>query len=91
MIFELEPVARDKHGKLIADYSVRDFYEKLAEELLEAHEQAANQDTYCELCELLDIMTVCATRIKSLGIKPYVLDVYQRSLITNNRKRGYLE
>ena len=44
MIFNLEPCKRDKRGRNIADYSIRDHYEKLAEEVFEAHEKAVFLD-----------------------------------------------
>ena len=40
MIYNLEPCKRDKRGRNVTDYSVRDHYEKLAEEVFEAHEKS---------------------------------------------------
>ena len=82
MIFNLEPVKRDKTGKLIADYSYRDFYEKIGEELMKAHEEAVwtvffaneigdgsrlQEEAHYEILELLDLMTAVATRINALA------------------------
>ena len=44
MIFDLKPVDYDKHGRCVADYEVSDFYEKIGEELMEAHTQAVFAD-----------------------------------------------
>lgn len=83
MTFNLEPVKRDKAGKRITSYEVRDFYEKIGEELLEAHTQAIfldwakgsdafdEHETACqagqEILELFDLMTAVATRINALA------------------------
>ena len=105
MIFELEPVKRDKHGRNVADYQPRDFYEKLAEEFLEAHLEAADLINYGEETfpaelvqdmkikearELIDLMTVCATRIAALGLPQETFKQIQLDTINRNRERGYL-
>lgn len=96
MIFNLEPVKRDKLGRNVANYRIRDFYEKIAEELLEAH-AAADSDsadnelaTFAEARELIDLMTACATRIYSLSLDAELLAEIQNSIIEHNRERGYL-
>ncbi len=95
MIFELEPVRRDKRGKEIFDYVVRDFYEKMSEELLEAHATACDthpQAVTEEIKELLDLMTVCATRISViLPDQMYFLSELQEEIITRNKARGYFD
>ena len=70
MTFNLEPCKRDRRGRNVADYRVRDHYEKLAEEVFEAHEAAVLlndlheymvKETEEEVFELLHVMTVCAS------------------------------
>ena len=105
MIFELEPVKRDKLGRNVADYQPRDFYEKLAEEFLEAHGEAAylidfDEETFPddlvqdmklkEARELIDLMTVCATRIAALDLPQDTFKQIQLDTINRNRERGYL-
>lgn len=90
MVFELEPVKRDKFGRKVADYDTRHFYEKIAEELLEAHDHAVDGG-YWEAYELLDVMTACATRINALNIQPEKLKNWQLDIIKNNRARGYFD
>lgn len=105
MIFELEPVKRDKLGRNVADYQPRDFYEKLAEEFLEAHNEAAyliafDEETFPddlvqdmklrEARELIDLMTVCATRIAALDLPQDTFKQIQLDTINRNRERGYL-
>lgn len=103
MIFNLEPCLRDKRGRNVADYTVRDFYEKLSEELLEAHEAAVAAeyddrgeiDETDELIELIHVMTVCAARIKDIANEWHISDEQlaklQEGVIELNRKRGYFK
>ena len=91
MIFNLEPCKRDKRGRNVTDYAVRDHYEKLAEELFEAHEAAIVNDPNAEAIELLHVMTVCSTRIRNLGLSDEHLAELQQFVIEHNRERGYFE
>lgn len=91
MIFELEPVVRDKLGRKIAEYSLRHFYEKMSEELLEAHEAAVVGSTGQEATELLDLMTACTTRLKALKMSERELNRLQKKIYERNKERGYLE
>ena len=98
MNFNLEPVWRDKRGKEIVDYEIRDFYEKISEELLEAHAVACSehpQAAIFEIRELLDLMTVCATRINVLAAQHHVTDddlaEMQNHVVECNRERGYFD
>lgn len=92
MTFELEPVKRDKLGRKIADYDTRHFYEKIAEELLEAHEAACfENDPVSEVMELLDVMTACATRINSIYLTEGLLEDLQKRVIDRNADRGYFD
>lgn len=89
MIFLLEPCKRDGRGRNIANYEIRDHYEKLAEELFEAHAEAVNGDKLTEAIELIDLMTVCASRIITLGIAEDDLADIQGKVIERNYERGY--
>lgn len=103
MLFNLEPVKHDKLGKKIAEYDVRDFYEKLAEELMEAHTaaielegllevaypEAIQSEIEAEIGELLDLMTACATRIHALKLTDKRLSELQAAIIEKNKARGY--
>lgn len=92
MVFELEPVKRDKLGRKIADYDTRHFYEKIAVELLEAHELSCfDNDPVGEVMELLDVMTACATRINALNLPKELLEFLQKRIIARNADRGYFE
>ena len=103
MIFNLEPCLRDKRGRNVADYTTREHYEKLSEELLEAHEAAVavefddrgTTDVTDEIWELLHVMTVCAARIKAIADEFHISDEQlaqmQKDVIKHNRKRGYLK
>lgn len=89
MIFLLEPCKCDKRGRNISGYSVRDHYEKLAEELFEAHEAAIERNPNAEATELLHVMTVCAARIIALGMDDERLVELQVAVIKHNSERGY--
>lgn len=92
MVFELEPVKRDKLGRKVADYQPRHFYEKIAEELLAAHELSCfDNDPVGEVMELLDVMTACATRINSIYLTEGLLEHLQDCVIDRNADRGYFE
>lgn len=90
MIFKLEPCKYDKRGRKVCEYRVRDHYEKLAEEMFEAHEKAVLLDEYEEAFELLHVMTVCASRIAVLDLSNEQLAGIQEAVIDHNRERGYL-
>ena len=89
MTFNLEPVKRDKLGRNISDYSIRDFYEKISEELLESHTEAVLGHHFSEPFELLHVMTACATRITVLNLCDEELAELQQCVIERNRGRGY--
>ena len=90
MLFALEPVKRDKLGRKIADYKLRNFYEKIAEELFEAHDWAVCESApTSEATELLDVMTACATRINALNLPKELLEDCQGRVIARNADRGY--
>lgn len=103
MIFNLEPCLRDKLGRNVADYTIREHYEKLSEELLEAHEAAVafqfddrgDTDETDEIWELIHVMTVCAARIKTIADEFHISDKQlaqmQADVIKHNRKRGYFK
>lgn len=93
MTFNLEPCKRDKLGRNVKDYRVRDFYEKISEELLEAHTEAIYDDRPNEAKELIQVMTVCASRIRALGwdVDDNQLAAIQQAVIERNRARGYFE
>lgn len=92
MIFKLEPVKRDKLGRKVADYEPRHFYEKIAEELFEAHDWAVCESApVSEATELLDVMTACATRINALNLPKELLEDCQEQIIARNTDRGYFD
>ena len=91
MNFNLEPCKRDKRGRNVADYRIRDHYEKLAEEMFEAHERAVLLDEYEEALELLHVMTVCASRLATMDLSEERLADIQQAVIEHNRERGYFK
>lgn len=101
MKFELEPLKIDKKGKEFSDYKTEEFYKKIFEGVLTAHTQAIYSDTdkICleeytqnEAEALLNVMTICATRLTNIRHDcEDSLDYLQKKLIEDNRDKGYLE
>ncbi|MBR2518390.1 MAG: hypothetical protein IKE46_01180 [Selenomonadaceae bacterium] len=110
MKFVLKPVTRDKHGKFVSEYEYRDFYSQIGEALMTAHETACwisflaaqnaddrrlKDEAQYEICELIDLMTAVATRIKALadehGYTTSDLAEMQKRVIESNRNYGQFE
>lgn len=110
MKFVLKPVNRDKHGKFVSEYEYRDFYSQIGEALMTAHESACwesfladqnaddnrlKDEAQYEICELIDLMTAVATRIKFLadeyGYNSNDLAEFERRVIETNRRYGHFE
>ena len=65
------PVVRDGNGKLAKDYSSRDWYLKLQEEIFETVEDYFIDFSYNQPVktaeEIADVITVCISWLKNLG------------------------
>ena len=107
MKFVLKPVTRDKHGKFVSEYEYRDFYSQIGEAMMTVHETACwmsfladqgadekrlKDEAQYEICELIDLMTAVATRIKFLadefGYDEKDLLELQHRVIEINRRIG---
>ena len=106
----LKPVTRDRHGKFVSEYEYRDFYSQIGEAMMTAHETACwmsfladqnvdekrlKDEAQYEICELFDLMTTVATRIKALadehGYDEKDLAEFERRVIEVNRHYGHFE
>ena len=98
------PVIKDKHGKLTKDYSTKDWFAKIQEEVTEAHAVAAVIDdckecgeriediTYKKLAEeLQDLITVCTSMLQWLGFDESKRNELAMQVNDKNRNRGYFE
>lgn len=97
------PVVKDKHGKLIKDYSFTDWFNQLNQELDEIKEAAFIVDT--SVCaeyelqqrinalaeELQDLITVCTSMLQWLGFDESKRNQLAMQVNEKNRSRGYLE
>ena len=99
------PVVRDKSGKMTKDYSPRDWYLKLQEEIFETVEVgqkmlfAKRSSFYTEKKvakikdnlseELADVITVCISWLESLGIDEKKRSELFAKVNEKNEKRGY--
>lgn len=76
------PVKRDGKGIPTDEYTTREWYEKIIEEVMEAHREAVKLEVDCdyddfpesiakehsnEAEELMDIITVCTGRLAAIG------------------------
>lgn len=93
------PVLHDKHQTYDANTSVRTWFQKLQEEVMEAHEKAVyyqlagedDEDRRAGLAEeLTDIKTVCETYLHALGYDGCERAAIQRRVNEKNKRRGYL-
>lgn len=86
------PVKRDGNGKRLVDYTVRDHYEHIAGEILEALMAAVDGNRSAEREELMDIITVCTSRLSVIGCDTQA-EWYELARMVNekNRKRGYFK
>ena len=87
------PVIRDGNGKLIRDYSPRDWYLKLQEEIFEVMQLSLLRDVYEEEIseELADVITVCISQLEALGYDEKGRSEIFRRVNEKNEKRGYFE
>lgn len=93
------PVLHDKHQTCDANTSARVWFQKLQEEVMEAHEKAVcyqlagedDEDRRAGLAEeLTDIKTVCETYLNALGYDGCERAAIQRRVNAKNKRRGYL-
>lgn len=93
------PVLHDRHQTYDANTSVRTWFQKLQEEVMEAHEKAVyyqlagedDEDRRSGLAEeLTDIKTVCETYLHALGYGGCERAAIQRRVNEKNKRRGYL-
>ena len=83
------PVIRDKNGKLTRDYSTRDWFLKLQEEIFEAFEES--NDKYINHYEVADIITVCISYLNAIGYNEKMRSELFRRVNEGNEKRGYFK
>ena len=82
------PVKRDGNGRLTKDYSRREWFAKILEEVLEAHDTLSNT-RLAE--ELTDIITVCTSYLDAIGYNENDRAELQRQVNEKNFKRNYFE
>lgn len=99
------PVKRDSNGKLTADYTVKDWLQKVNEEMDEFKQEAwvlcegniksnslGNEGNRSYLAqEACDVITVIYGLCAKFGIDGDYMDKMMRNVIEKNRKRGYLD
>lgn len=96
------PVKRNKFGERVASLSVNDYYRQIAEEVLEAHENAVMYNVFyngldyveeidSEAEELVDIIATCITRLDILGYDSDARQKLYQAVNDKNEKRGYFE
>ena len=97
------PVIKDKHGKLIKDYSFTDWFLQLNEELDEIKEAAFIVDS--SICaeyelqqrinalaeELQDLITVCTSMLQQLGFDESKRNQLAMQVNVKNKERGYFD
>ena len=83
-----KPVKRDKNGKLTADYTRREWFLKITEEVLEAWEIV---DTEYHARELVDVITVCISRLDALGFDEEARADLFAYVNKKNEQRGYFK
>ena len=91
------PVVRDGSGKLISDYSMKDWFQKLNEELDEVKEAVirdnnGHSNTYDKndiAHELQDLITVATSMQEWLGFDEKARDKICAEVNQKNHKRGY--
>lgn len=107
MNFKLEPLKRDKSGRDIFNGTRADFYSKIAAALFQAQINAAwldfksddngfsesdrQYDIDDEIFSLIQVMTLCATKINRHGLTEQQLAEIQEQVIEVNRSLGYFE
>ena len=88
------PVVRDGNGKLATDYSPRDWYLKLQEEIFEVMENVTDAETGLSdkksiAEELADVITVCISWLEALGFDEKKRSEFFAQVNEKNEKRGY--
>ena len=87
------PVIRDKNDKLIADYSIRDWFLKVQEEIFEVQEEFF-ETGFCDHCtaeEIADVITVCISWLESLGYDEEERSELFAAVNEKNKVRGYFD
>ena len=79
------PVVRDGNGKLAKNYSSRDWYLKLQEEIFEAF--VSTEKARAE--EIADVITICISWLEALGYDEEKRSELFASVNEKNEKRGY--
>ena len=90
------PVVRDGNGKLTEDYSSRDWYLKLQEEIFEAIENVTDAETGLSdkksiAEEIADVITVCISWLETLGYDEEKRSEIFAAVNEKNEKRGYFK
>ena len=90
------PVVKDGNGKLIKNYTPKDWFKKLNEELDEVKiavvNRADNLGSAAEIAEeLQDLITVCTSMQEWLGFNDVQRGFLAKEINEKNRKRGYFE
>ena len=83
------PVVRDGNGKLTKDYSSRDWYLKLQEEIFEVADMAKLYNKNCAAKEIADVITVCISWLETLGYDEEKRSELFTAVNMKNEKRGY--
>ena len=85
------PVIRDGNGKRIKDYTMRDFYLKLQEEIFETIMAFKYSDKNTVSEEIADVITVCISYLNAIGYDEEGRSEIFRRVNEKNEKRGYFE
>ena len=90
------PVIRDKNDKLVKDYSIRDWYLKLQEEIFEVMENVTDAETGLSdkksiAEEITDVITVCISWLEALGFDEEKRSEFFAAVNEKNEKRGYFK
>ena len=90
------PVVRDGNGKLAKDYTSRDWYLKLQEEIFEVMENVTDAETGLSdkksiAEEIADVITVCISWLESLGYDEEKRSELFAAVNEKNEKRSYFK
>ena len=99
------PVIRDGNGKLIKDYTPRDFYLKLQEEFFEVVDKYRGEFDFCNDFDfdeedflftktaekIADVITVCISYLNAIGYDEKGRSEIFRRVNEKNEKRGYFK
>ena len=95
--FEPMPVLSYGKGKLWKDSSTKEWFAKIEEEIIEAHEAAIEERRFSAIYkdalaeELTDIKTTCESYLNALGYDARARAELQRRVNAKNAARGYFE